>query len=299
MARFRFVARRYEILLTVLAAVLSISVEVFSRCSSIDPSRLPAAATVITVPKPVSSVLKKTDGKLIPKTPAQSIAAVKYIALTFDDGPHPELTDKLLEVLRGEKVKATFFLVGQMIELYPNITRAMVQDGHQVANHTYSHPNLNMIDTEQLNDELSYTKYLLSSYGGVRTNIIRPPGGNYNSNVLKFCEVYGYKIVLWTIFPRDHESPKPGVIVKRVVKNAHDGGIILMHSGMKNTITALPEIIRKLKSEGYRFVTVDELIEKNQKNNVAKNAGKSGKLSYTAHLSQKTCLSTPWLLPAE
>ncbi len=279
--KIRIVVRRYEILLLIVMSLLFVNYEVFSKCSVIDPRLLPPVSLpVMAKPKSIAKEAK-------PKT--------KYIALTFDDGPHPEYTEQMLNILKKENVKATFFLVGQMVELYPNLTQLIIDEGHQVGNHTYSHPNLKQINEAQLAHELNYTKELIISFTGYKTDLIRPPGGNYNENILNFCQNNGYHIVLWTIFPRDHESPKQSTLCKRILKQAHNDGIILLHSGVKTTVDALPEIIKQLRANGYRFLTVDKLVTR--ENGQTKPKIKYQKVSFTSHLSPDTCLNTTWYIP--
>lgn len=189
----------------------------------------------------------------------------RKIALTFDDGPHPQYTRELLAVLRKQNVKATFFLVGEMAERYPQLVRAELADGHSVGNHTYHHVNLTRISPGYVATEIAACDEVLESITGKPAHIFRPPGGDYDDNVVEVCEALGHTMVLWTDDPGDYARPGPEVIRRRILDRARSGGIILIHDGVQQTIDVLPDVIQKLKKRGYEFITIDEMLQEDRK----------------------------------
>lgn len=183
----------------------------------------------------------------------------KKISLTFDDGPHPGYTEKLLALLKEKGVSATFFVVGKQVEKYPHLLQKIFQDGHEIANHSYSHRDLRFLSPEERQMELGKTHELVKSMTEHSMRYFRPPGGQYNQEVVSSAKERGYEMVLWTIFAGDHENPPASLIKKRVLMEEADSGIVLLHSGIENTLLALPEIIDTLKKRGYQFVTVSGL----------------------------------------
>jgi peptidoglycan/xylan/chitin deacetylase (PgdA/CDA1 family) len=184
----------------------------------------------------------------------------RRVALTFDDGPHPDYTDRLLDVLRAGHAKATFFVVGSQAEGHPALIEDILREGCEVANHTYTHPNLTRLPRTALMNELDRTQSLLEQDGLTGSRFFRPPGGQFNARVLSAARRAGYRMVLWTVLPRDHERPPAEDIRRRVLAEASDGGVILMHSGVDSTLKVLPELLRELEARGYRCVTVGELL---------------------------------------
>lgn len=184
----------------------------------------------------------------------------KEIALTFDDGPHPMYTKKLLEILRKENVKACFFIVGKKALRYPHLVRAIVASGHEIGNHTFNHVDLATITPPKVAVELKSCGKVLGAITGKNIHLFRPPGGNYNSDTMAIAESLGYTTVLWTANAGDAAKITKSDIRYRLFTRIGNGGIILMHSGIDKTIDLLPQAIDKLKEKGYKFVSVDELI---------------------------------------
>ena len=189
----------------------------------------------------------------------------KLVALTFDDGPHKTHTKEILDTLERYGARATFFIVGTNAERFPDIVKEAATRGHEIGNHTYSHPNMKGISHNELQSELSKNEDLLFSICGVRTTLFRPPCGEMSDTVSSIAEESGYKLVLWDIDTRDWEHRSAEAIIKSVRENAKDGAVILMHDfigGETHTPEALSEIIETLQKDGYEFVTVSELNER-------------------------------------
>lgn len=184
----------------------------------------------------------------------------KEIALTFDDGPHPSYTLKLLEILKRYRIKATFFLVGKMAEKYPDLVKAEVEAGHSIGNHTYHHVNLTKIPEWKVATEIKACGEVLKAITGRAPHLFRPPGGDYSKRVTEDAEALGYIMVLWTDNSDDCVRPGKNVIEEITLDRIGNGGIILMHDGIQQTLDVLPRIIEYLRKRGYRFVTVDELM---------------------------------------
>ena len=191
-------------------------------------------------------------------------ASRREIALTFDDGPHPDYTPRLLEILRKYHANATFFVVGEQAERHPELIREMVADGNAVANHTYHHVNLNRIP-EKIRDQMVATEIkacgeVLAGITGKPPHLFRPPGGDYTDRVLEVCEALGYKVILWTDNPGDYRSPSPEFLREYVLDSARNGGIILLHDGVEQTVEVLPQILEILQARGFKLVSVDQLM---------------------------------------
>jgi peptidoglycan-N-acetylglucosamine deacetylase len=190
----------------------------------------------------------------------------KVIALTFDDGPHPENTPRILDKLSKYHAKATFFVVGSRVEKFPEIAKREVLEGHELANHTYRHPGMTRISSEGLREELDMAHESVQAVTGSDLKIFRPPGGVYNDTVVNTARAAGYVVVMWSWNQDTRDWSNPGVnrIVDRVLSNVHNGGIVLFHDsgGARNqTIAALERILPELEQRGYRFVTVSELLK--------------------------------------
>src|SRR5271155_225744 len=204
-------------------------------------------------------------------------AADKKIAITFDDGPDPRWTPKILDILKKKQVPAAFFVIGRDASQYPDILRREYADGQEIGNHTYTHPPWDEISKTQARWELNLTQRLIESTLGVKTILFRPPYGidhqpEYAEEVaqLPFAQDMGYLIIGQKIDPHDWQlvngKPNPAKdIVDEVVQQANDGNIILFHDGggdRSQTILALPQVIDTLRSKGYTFVSVTDLLGK-------------------------------------
>lgn len=184
----------------------------------------------------------------------------KYVALTFDDGPHYKNTKLLLDGLRERNVKATFFIIGQNIGGNEEILKQMKEDGHLIGNHTYSHKNLFRLSKTRILNEIDKTNDLISSITGEVPSYFRPSYGNSNDKIEHLTDM---KTVLWNCDSLDWKLRNSNRITKRVLNSVHDGSIILMHDLYKTSVNAALDIIDRLEKEGYEFVTVEELAKLN------------------------------------
>lgn len=188
----------------------------------------------------------------------------KVIALTVDDGPWPETTEQMLDIFKQNDVKATFFWIGKSIENSPEIARRVVAEGHAIGNHTWHHLYDSM-DAAMVANEIDRTAKLIYETTGVKTTYFRPPGGVLNNGLAKYAKEQNYSVVMWSVTSADTDPrAQPQAFVENVLKGAKPGAIVLMHDGggdRSRTVKALPEMIAGLKKQGYRFVTIPELLE--------------------------------------
>ncbi|MBD2481305.1 polysaccharide deacetylase family protein [Planktothrix sp. FACHB-1365] len=185
----------------------------------------------------------------------------KVIALTFDDGPWLD-TLKVLVVLQQFDIKATFFILGRNLVLYPEIIQQVVQGGHAVGNHTWTHPYVKM-ESQQAKSEIENTAAKLQLMTGLKTRLFRPPGGILDNGTAEYARSKNYAIIMWSIDTKDYQQASAEILAERVLNQARPGDIVLMHDGGGNrfqTIEALKMIIPELQKRGYRFVTVPELL---------------------------------------
>jgi peptidoglycan-N-acetylglucosamine deacetylase len=187
----------------------------------------------------------------------------KAIALTFDDGPWPKITESILETLKKEKIKATFFVVGQPLESFPDLGKKILADGHVIANHTQHHWYHNM-SPQVAQKEIEDTSRIIKQLLNVETEYFRPPGGVMTNGLVAYAHSKKQSVVMWSVDSYDSHPrrPSPEAMIKTVVGEAKPGGIVLMHDGggnHENTAKALPQMIAQLRAKGYKFVTVPEL----------------------------------------
>lgn len=184
------------------------------------------------------------------------------IALTFDDGPHPVHTERILEILERYGVNATFFVIGENAESYPELVEAEKRGGHEVANHTFAHSYLKNVPRDELEMEIDRTRSIISDITESDPTLLRPPGGLFGKDLIDSVKTSGIKIVLWSVDTRDWEHPSSATVVKRVLDTVKSGDIILMHdyiAGKSPTPEALETVIPTLLERGFKFVTVSEL----------------------------------------
>jgi polysaccharide deacetylase family sporulation protein PdaB len=201
----------------------------------------------------------------------------KIIALTFDDGPHPEYTVEILDLLKQYNAKATFFVLGKYAETYPEIIRRQIAEGHEVGNHSYSHVNMKKVSSKVIKQEFEKTQDIIYSIANVRPKVFRPPYGNYNDDVIKIVSSDDSAVVLWTFYQdsKDWSNPGVDVVIDTTLSKVQNGDIILFHDYVykpeSHTVGALKVILPKLVDEGYKFVTMSELINLSQDRKVLNN----------------------------
>lgn len=184
-----------------------------------------------------------------------------YVAMTFDDGPNVTLTPRLLDLLAAHKMKATFFVVGQNAADHPEILKRAVREGHEIASHSWSHPNLGKMSDDAVRRELQKTDDAIKDAIGVRPTLMRPPYGSITARQkIWIHEQFGYRIIIWDVDPLDWKRPGPSVVTRRIVSETKPGSIILAHDIHPPTIEAMPATFDQLQEKGFKFVTVTELL---------------------------------------
>ena len=195
----------------------------------------------------------------------------KKVALTFDDGPSPVWTPQILRSLREKNVKATFFMIGHHVKKYPDIARQVAADGHTIANHGYAHSVLLYYKPAEIEEEIKYTEEVIRSITGKTTRFFRPPKAWLRRTIKEKIKSMGYEVILWSINSKDWVCFNHKYIVSRLAKKVKPGDIILFHDSgniystegglRRQTVKAVDMLISNLRSQGFEFVSVDELID--------------------------------------
>src|SRR6266567_9524817 len=184
-----------------------------------------------------------------------------YIALTFDDGPSATLTPKLLDLLAAHHIKATFFVIGENVAEHPEIVERAAREGHEIANHSWSHPNLGKMSGDSVRSQLKRTDDAIRNATGTRPTLMRPPYGSITDPEKRWIhDEFGYQIILWDVDPYDWKRPGPSVVRNRILKETRPGSIVLSHDIHPGTIEAMPLTFDALEAKGFKFVTLSELI---------------------------------------
>ena len=188
-------------------------------------------------------------------------SAHPYIAMTFDDGPHPRNTPRLLDMLRQRNIKATFYVIGQNVERYPGITRRIVAEGHEIGNHTWTHANLTKLSDSSVRSEMSRTRSIIVNSTGVQPRTMRPPYGALLTRQREMIyNEFGYPTIMWSVDPRDWQRPGVSVVKNRILDGTNNGAIVLAHDLHAPTVDAMPGTLDGLLNKGYQFVTVSQLL---------------------------------------
>lgn len=184
-----------------------------------------------------------------------------YIAITFDDGPHPQNTPRLLDILAARNVKATFYVIGRSVDLHPGILRRTVAEGHEIGNHSHTHRLLSKLGESELRQEMQRCQDAVGRAAGVRMRTMRPPyGGLLQSQRELVHREFGYPTILWSVDPLDWKRPGPSVVTSRILSGTTAGGIVLAHDLHSQTVDAMPATLDGLLRRGFKFVTVSQLI---------------------------------------
>lgn len=195
------------------------------------------------------------------------------VAITFDDGPNPLYTPRILDILREKGVKATFFVVGLHVKKYPDIAKRIVNEGHDIGNHTYTHKDLVPSTRRMVLAQAHKTSQVIERVTGTSSNLFRPPRGIYSSAVRRLLvDEEGYRFILWTVSSIDWRKISPKAILRRIARHTRPGAILLFHdsgalirregASRENTVESLPMVIDHLRSKGYEIVPVSEMLRR-------------------------------------
>ena len=190
--------------------------------------------------------------------PVRAAEQPKYVALTFDDGPSGRFTRRLLDGLEERNTKATFLLCGYRIKDYSKEAKRIAAEGHEIGIHGYSHDPMDIMTREEARQEILDTAALLPE--GVRPTFLRPPGGQVGPGMCLAAKELGLAVLNWSLDSKDWASDDAAAIANRVVERARDGDVILMHDMSHSSVTAALDIIDRLSTRGFQFVTVTELV---------------------------------------
>ena len=253
------------------AVILCLVVGVIVGAARSDPegstsAAVESATAQVKAPQRLLSLMPAGDGGSAPVAEVDDAGTRRLdgregdtVALTFDDGPHPEQTPEVLRILRDNDITATFCLVGEMVRLYPELVREIADDGHRLCDHTVTHDtDLPDKPADVIEDEIGGTLAAIEdAVPGVDVPFYRAPGGNFAANVNKIAAEHDQVPLGWSIDPGDWRKPGARAIHDYVAEHVHPGAIILLHDGggdRSGTIEALPEIIETLRDAGYEFV---------------------------------------------
>ncbi len=246
--------------LTLWGSVIIVYASGPHRAVQITPTPVPTQ-TIIDKPATVSPQMQASVF-------SQGSSDQPEIALTFDDGPSPQYTPQILNILQVNGVHATFFCIGEQVQADPDLVLQEANAGHVVANHSWNHPDLTTLTTDQVHAQLSDTSNAIQSADGQMPVFFRPPYGAINEDVQSQGAQLGLRPILWNVDTLDWELPGSDNIVKTALDNASNGAVILMHDGggdRSQTVAALPAIISGLKERGFQLVTIKQLVDDAQK----------------------------------
>lgn len=266
------------LLLVLLAGGAVVGVEELLRCNAnpaIEPAPIARQDMPVEIPPDETAVMPETPkDELAPApeesnqpastekpvtsqvNPPQANTGRKLVALTFDDGPSPTQTPRLLQILREKNVKVTFFVVGNRAQKSPEILRQEEAEGHEVASHTMTHANLKRSTVEAIKWEAAAMNGVFTDILGHGPSLTRPPYGNISNDTRIYIN---QPLILWTVDPEDWKYKDANVVHRNVIRNTFDGAIILMHDIHATTVDAVARVIDDLKAAGYEFMTVSEL----------------------------------------
>lgn len=186
----------------------------------------------------------------------------KKVAISFDAAWGDRYTEGILETLDKYNVKSTFFLVGFWVDRYPDMVKKIHKKGHDVGNHSSTHPHMSKLSKEQIAEELNQTGKKIHNLTGENPYLFRPPFGDYNNNLIKTAKECGYYTIQWDVDSLDWKELGVEPVVDRVTRNVENGSIVLFHNNAKYVLEFLPLVIEKLQKEGYKIVPISEIIMK-------------------------------------
>jgi peptidoglycan-N-acetylglucosamine deacetylase len=222
------------------------------------------AASPSPSPSPASSP-EVSDGTPKPATWFSVHVDGPYIAMTFDDGPSPETTPRLLDILKQRNIKATFFMIGQNAQANPTIVQRILAEGHEIGNHSWTHPQLSKLSDDRVTEEITKTQTAIKNACGYTPVLLRPPYGAITARQKDWIEKqFGLSVIIWSVDPFDWKRPGASVIEQRILAGARPGAIVLSHDIHKQTVDAMPATLDALAAKGFKFVTVSQLIAMNK-----------------------------------
>ena len=205
--------------------------------------------------------LPKDLGAGEPSTIASVRISQPLVAMTFDDGPHPRNTPRLLDMLREQKARATFYLIGNRVAEWPKLAARIADEGHECGNHSWSHPDLSGHGDAAMYSQIDRTTMAIWQATGRPPVTFRPPYGAFTKRQRSMLhQSRRMPTILWDVDPRDWKRPGASVVSSRILKGAHKGSIVLSHDIHKGTVDAMPETLDKLSGRGLKFVAVSEII---------------------------------------
>lgn len=244
-----------------------------SRPPSMPQATTPATPVDSSTPAPAAEMESPTPATSAPSHHVYNSCNVegRKIALTFDDGPSAKLTPRLLDMLKERGIKATFFVLGTCVAANPELVKRMVEEGHEVGNHSWDHKSLAGLGAAGLQAQIDRTNAAIENAGGVKPVVIRPPYGATNSSLnKKLDEQYGLKVIMWSVDPLDWKFRNSPRVTAQILENTKPGSIVLAHDIHATTVDAMPATLDGLKDRGFEFVTVSELLALDRPTEVAK-----------------------------
>ena len=251
---------------TMVRSALALTfIAISAACAA--PTATPPTTAATTAPAPPPAMALPPDANVPapagqPKnTYSQCHVDGPFVAMTFDDGPHAENTPRLLDMLKQRGIKATFFVVGQCAAEYPDIMKRIVAEGHEIANHSWSHPQLSRMGEGSVTDQLQRTHDVIEQTTGMSAKIMRPPYGAFTANQRNWAaHKWGYKTILWDVDPLDWKYRNAEHVKGVILKDTVNGSIILAHDIHKSTVDAMPGTLDGLTAKGFKFLTVSDLL---------------------------------------
>lgn len=238
-----------------------------SSCSAAAPIKTPSNSSYRTppvqgpLPRNPDMALSSNFSRGAGVSFSRVLVSGNYIAMTFDDGPHPQNTPRLLDILRARNVKATFYVIGRSVDLYPQIVRRTAAEGHEIGNHSHTHRLLSKLGDSELRMEMSRCQDAVGRAAGVRMRTMRPPYGGLLQRQRELVHAeFGYPTILWSVDPLDWKRPGPSVVTSRILSGTNAGSIVLAHDLHAQTVDAMPATIDGLLRRGFKFVTVSQLL---------------------------------------
>jgi len=222
----------------------------------------PEPSTLTPSPTAAESTAATYTQKLQPKLSYSEVNAEgKYIAMTFDDGPSAANTPRLLDILAKRNIKVTFFMVGQCVVENPAIVKRILAEGHEIGNHSWSHPAFAKMSDSAVESQIDRTENAIEQACGFKTDLLRPPYGSVTKRQEQWIhDKLGMNIIMWAVDPLDWKYRNAAHVESEILKQVHPGAIILSHDIHATTVDAMPATLDALLARGYQFVTVSQLL---------------------------------------